>query len=332
MALTPHPEKILLIQFRRLGDVVLTTALAADLRKAYPHARIDFMVGSAAAPLLLHNPDISNVILFDPKRLGQSIGAVRSTGYDILIDVQAHPKTALLTRFSGAPVRVGWNARFWGLVYTHKAARDVHPMYVVRNRQRLLGLLGIAYGDTLPRLYLTDAERQQAARDAVDLGLASNLPTVGIALGTHDPARDWRIDGFAAVTEELSRRQLNVLIFRFPGDDDIIAEFRRHTATGVIAPWNGDRRFLPLLARCATLISPNTGPSHMALALGVPRVTIYGSTNSDLWDPGLPTTIALNNPRQACLGCGKSVCPVDRACIRGIKHEEVVHAVLQLLT
>jgi ADP-heptose:LPS heptosyltransferase len=121
-----------------------------------------------------------------------------------------------------------------------------------------------------------------------------------------------------------------VVVFRFPGDADVIRDFRSLTEAGVIAEWNGDRRFFGLLARCDVMLSPNTGPSHFALALDVPRVTLYGR-DADLWSPPRPGVVALRNPRQACLNCGKDACPVNRSCILGITPDEVVTAVTALL-
>lgn len=331
MQSTNSPHRILLIQLRRLGDVVLTTALAADLRRAFPHATIDFLVGKAAAPLLLNNPDVSESIVFNPKQMRRMVSEVRRRRYDWLIDVQAHPRTAILSMFSGVPVRAGWDARFWGMAYTHRTPRHRAPVYMVRDRQRLIELLGVKPTATIPRLWLSDEEREQARTDMLQLNPDAARPVVGMALGTHEPTRDWRIDGFAEVAEAIEGRGARAVIFRFPGDDAQIAEFRGRTAAGTLVEWRGDRRFLALLARCSVLVSANTGPSHMALALGVPRVTIYGSTDPAQWSPGLPTTIALSNPRQECLGCRAGSCPVNYDCIRGIRATDVVSSVLSLL-
>jgi ADP-heptose:LPS heptosyltransferase len=325
------PSRILLIQLRRFGDVVICTPLAADLRRAFPNARIDFMIGRAAAPLIAHDPNIDDIVLFHPDRMWQMLRQMRRRRYDWIVDAQVHPRTAILALLSGVPVRAGWDARFWGFAYTHRTPRDLEPMYSGRNRQRLLELLGVAPGSPLPRLYLTAEEREQGHADLAELGGDDASPTVGLAIGTHDPERDWTVMGFAAVAIALESAGVRVLIFRFPDDDQLIAAFREETSAGTLVPWRGDRRFLGIVSQCGAIVSANTGPSHIATALGVPRVTLYGSSNSTLWSPGLPTTIALDNPRQRCLGCGRKPCPVNRECIRGITPDEVTNAVRALL-
>jgi ADP-heptose:LPS heptosyltransferase len=315
-----------------LGDVILTTPLATDLKSAFPDARVDFMVGAAAAPLLALNPHIDEVVVFDPGKLPAMIRAVRERRYDWLVDTQVNPRTAILARLSGVPVRAGWNNRFWGLAYTHRTSRHNTSVYMVRNRQRLIELLGVPPVATIPRLYVSDAELSEGASELRSLGFARGRPAAAIALGTNEPARDWPLEGFAQVAAELERRNVGVVIFRFPGDAAQADAFRRHTSAGVFAPWRDDRRFLGTLAHCSVMISANTGPSHMALALGVPRVTIYGSTRPVEWSPAIPTAVALNNPAQACLDCGRKKCPLSYACIRGITPAAVVDATMNLLS
>jgi heptosyltransferase-3 len=325
------PKRVLVIQIRRLGDVLISTPLAADLRRQFPDAQIDFMVGRAAAPLLENNPDISRVLLFDASRMFAMLRGVRQKRYDWIVDVQAHPRTAILTMLSGVKIRAGWNARFWGIAYNHRLPRPSSPEYSGRSRQKLLEQLGVRTGSPLPRAYLTDAERAQGRDAAAKLRVPENQTVVGIAIGAADPRRDWSAEGFASVAEELERGGVTVIVFRFPGDEERIREFRSQTDAGLLAEWNGDRNFLALLERCDAFVSPNSGPSHMATAVGVPRVTLYDSASAPVWSPGLETTIALSNPRQPCLGCGTRECPLKRECVRGIRADEVVAAVRSLM-
>jgi ADP-heptose:LPS heptosyltransferase len=192
-------------------------------------------------------------------------------------------------------------------------------------------LLGVATGASLPRLYLADEERNQARMDAGELGLQPSRPLVGIALGAQDLSKGWRIDGFAQVAAALANAGVQVVLFKFPGESALENRFLSLTSVCAVAEWRGDRRFLGLLELCDVFASADTGPSHMALALGVPRVTVYGPTRSVLWSPPIPTAVALTNPRQACLGCGLKPCPINRACIQGVEASEVVTAVSQLL-
>jgi heptosyltransferase-2 len=217
------------------------------------------------------------------------------------------------------------------MAYTHRTSRHDTSLYMVRNRQRLIELLGVAPVTALPRLYLTEEERAAGEAELRSLGFGGERPVAAMALGTNEPSRDWPLEGFARVAMELERRNVGVLVFRFPGDDAQVEAFRRHTSAGTFAEWKGDRCFFGTLAHCSVMVSANTGPSHMALALDVPRVTIYGSTRPSEWSPAVPIAVALSNPRKPCLDCGRRACPLDYACIRGITVDEVVHATVELL-
>jgi heptosyltransferase-3 len=295
----PRIQRILLIQLRRLGDVVLTTALLDDLRRALPDASIDMLVGRHAAPLVAGHPLIrKRIVLEDRGTLGTS-RLVRAERYDAVFDIQGSLRTAMITRASGAPLRVGWKVRAAPLAYTHALARSGAPEYVVRRRRRLLELAGISVGDTLPRIELTEHERLQGEADLRSAGAPSGGQRVAFALLTSSPARDWPIDRFAALGNELADRGATPIVLAAGTPAPIVSRLRALCPRAVIVPaLDADRdremrRFLGVLAACDVLLSGDTGPAHMADALGVPRVTVYGPTTPQNYAPGLATTIAL---------------------------------------
>ncbi len=212
--------------------------------------------------------------------------------YDWVVDVQSSPRTAILTRLSGAPVRIGWRQRVWGAAYTHAVERVLDREYAVRARRRLLEAAGIAVGDTLPHLEITAAERANGEAALVAAGAPAGRPRIGMQLSTSERARNWPLRHFAALVRSLRDAALTPLVFDAPGDEERIAELRALAPEVVVAP-RGLRRFLGMLAACDAFVSGNTGPAHMADALGVPRVTIFGATPALAWAPERPTVIAL---------------------------------------
>jgi ADP-heptose:LPS heptosyltransferase len=303
--MSPRIERILLIQLRRLGDVVLTTALLDDLRRAFPDASIDMLVGKHAAPLVATHPLIRNrIILEDLGTLGTA-RLVRAANYDAVFDIQGSMRTAMITRASGAPLRAGWKVRAAPLAYTHALARGGAPEYVVRRRRRLLELAGIPVGTTLPRIVMSDRERLQGEADLRSAGATSAGHRVAFALVTSSPARDWPIDRFAALGNALLDRGVTPVVLAAGTPAAIVGRMRSLCPRAVFVPaLDGDRdremrRFLGALAGCDVLISGDTGPAHMADALGVARVTVYGPTTPQNYAPGLATTVALRTPGPA---------------------------------
>lgn len=328
----PAPRRVLLIQLRRLGDVVLSTALLENLHRAFPQARLDFLVEAAAAPLLQGNPLVGERIIYDKTRAVGMWREVRSRRYDWIIDVQSSPRTAPLTRVSGARVRVGWNTRGWGWAYNHRLSRSGRPHeFVVRERQRLLELVGVEISPTRPRLYLSAEERERGEADARAVGAPPAGPRVGLVLSAGERSKEWRVDGFAEVADRLAALGVTPLVFQGPGDERLIGPLLERTRHALLVPPLELRRFLGLLATCRVLVSGDTGPAHIAAALGVPTVTMFGPSSPVLWSPGLPTTVALRDERVPCLGCQLDDCPIGHDCMTGLAASAVVDRVLGLL-
>jgi len=301
----PRIQRILLIQLRRLGDVVLTTALLDDLHRVLPEAQIDMLVGRHAAPLVAGHPLLRfRIVLEDRGTLGTA-RLVRASGYDAVFDIQGSMRTAMITRASGAPLRVGWKVRGAPLAYTHALARGGAPEYVVRRRRRLLELAGIPVSGTLPRITLAPHERLQGEADLRSAGAPPAGPRVALALVTSSPARDWPIERFATLANALLDRGVTPIVLAAGTPSSIAGKLRALCPRAILVPaLDNDRdremrRFLGVLASCDVLLSGDTGPAHMADALDVPRVTLYGPTTPDNYAPGLATTVALRTPGPA---------------------------------
>ena len=328
-------RRILLIQLRRLGDVVISTALLEHLRRAFPDAWLDYLVGADAAPLLAGHPALHERIVFDPDRTLHMWREIRARQYDMVIDVQGSLRTALLTRASGARVRLGWRIGLWRAFYTRSHPRGGGAKeYVARERARLLELAGIPVGDAMPRIVLSADERARGERDARSAGAVPDAVRIGMLLSTREPAKDWPIDNFGVVARALLRDGFQPLIFQGPGDEVAVARVRSMAPGVVVLPVLELRRFLGVLSTCRLLVSGDTGPAHMADALDVPRVTIFGPTSPVSWTPGVPTA-------RAVFGPGARIVPLrDRAkrvaagedFMRGVTPDVVLNAILDLLS
>ncbi|MDQ6828432.1 MAG: glycosyltransferase family 9 protein [Gemmatimonadota bacterium] len=332
MTLPSAPRRVLVIQLRRFGDVVLTTALFEDLRRAFPSVPIDFLVGAAAAPMLEHHPLISERIVYDQEHALRMWREIRARHYDWIIDVQSSPRTAPLTLVSGAKKRVGWDVKGWGWVYTHRLPRGgrAHE-YVVRQRQRLLELLGVSVHRSRPRLYITGAERELGELDLANAGVPRGSLRVGMLLSTAKSANAWNVAGFADVAHALSAEGVTPVIFSTRGDAALVLEMQRSAPRSVVMPEMEIRRFLGALAGCHVFVSGDTGPAHMAAALDVPTVTIFGATSPVLWNAGLPTTVVVRDTNVPCLECQHDDCPIGHDCMHGVTAAAVLTRVRELL-
>ncbi len=329
--MSARPKRILLIQLRRLGDVILTAGLLGDLRRADAQSEIDFLTGAPAEPLLREHSLVSNLIVYDKEHPMRMIRQIRGRRYDWVIDLQSNPRTAMLTGASGAPVRAGWDIGFWSWMYTHTLPRSGgRTVYVLRERQRFLEMLNVPVGAPTTRLEITGQERSRAEALLVAARVPAG-PRVGMVLSVTEPVRQWPIERFAELSEALVQDGVVPVVLRNPGDEALAALLRSICPSAVVVETTDLRTLLAVIASCSVLVSGDTGPAHMATALGVPRVTIYGPTDPGAWNPGLPTTIIVRDPTASVMRTRDWAAAGEHAGITGVSAESVLENVRVLL-
>lgn len=327
------PRRVLLMQIRRAGDVVVSTALLEELQRAFPGVICDWLVGSPAASLLEHHPLIRERLLFDSARIREMGALLRHARYDWVLDVQGSWRTAVLTRLSGAPVRIGWRGWNRGWAYTHSAPRgNTAPVaYVVRDRERLLAAAGVTVsGTSVPRLHLTNEER--AAGAALVRSLAGDRRAVGMVLSTSSPVKDWAPEKFAQLATKLAADGVATIVFPTPGGAAQEEAFVAAAGgTAVMGPLVSLRDLMALISACEVFVSGDTGPAHISTALGVPRVTIYGPSPAEGWTPDSPTAVAVRDGAARCAACAGRAPESAHTCLDSVTVGMVLGPVRELL-
>src|SRR5262249_41468677 len=131
------PKRILVVQLKRAGDVIVAVPVLPALKAALPEAQIDFLVDKPFAPLLENNPHIKNAHIFQPKNVLSTWKALRAASYDWILDFQSSPRSILAGLFSGAPLRAGYRVTFWGLFLTHAIKRPGAGVSVTEGKMNL---------------------------------------------------------------------------------------------------------------------------------------------------------------------------------------------------
>lgn len=364
-------QKILLIKLSALGDVVQTIPVLNKLRKRYPNARLDWLVRPAIGELLQSNPAISNVIEFaradwsTPWRLAPFASSARlatnlkQTGYDLVIDLQGQLRSALFARATGAPVRIGfdkprassWEAsprRFpaetrkhawqgaregsW-LAYTHHLALpsiDVHPVDRYLSVGPLLGFDDDDADFSFPIPHEATI-RIDALLDYYGVGKAK---LVAMAPGTVWDTKQWRREGFAEVARYFLKKGFAVTLVGSGSERagcDAVAEL----APGVInlAGETTLTELATLIRYAAICVSNDSGPLHLAVALGRPVVGIFGPTDP-VWAGPYRRDGAVLRVELPCAPCylrQLSRCIHDHACMRDISANAVIERMENIL-
>ncbi|HUE84553.1 MAG TPA: glycosyltransferase family 9 protein [Vicinamibacterales bacterium] len=350
--------KILLIRLRLIGDVVFTTPAIAALRHHFPDATLAYLVELPAEPVVRHNPHLDAVIVADrPRGVRRLIcdaklaWRLRRARFDVVIDFHGGPRSAWLTRATGAPRRVGYALPYRRWVYTDRVTWTralVPPRHSVQNQFDLLTPLGIAPATPGPAPVEMPADAaatgsvEQRLRDAQ---VPPDAPIVLIHVSAGNPFRRWPAEHFAEVAAALARddRTRRIIITSGPSEGraaDAIAAAAQaragEVADGILRCGEFDLSELRALAcRAALYVGGDSGPLHIAATTRVPIVAIFGPTlpeRSMPWRGAEARAIAVDSGPLACRPCHQRRCvPGDFRCLTQVAPERVLAAARQLL-
>jgi heptosyltransferase I len=288
------PRNILVIDFGQLGDVVLSLPALRAIREKFPQAHITVAIGKPAAPVVELSGyadatmPVDRVALRDgPKpwailRIMRLVKEVRRKEFDFVIDLHSLSETNLLGFLSGASDRLfarrpGRSLDFLANFHTQPPVEDTrHERHAVDRYLDVLAPLGIRHASRVPRLR-TRAEDDQAVEGMLKKAKASaGVPLIGLFPGAGHPSRRWPLTRFAAVADMLERNdEVRIIVFAGPEEREMVAEVK---ATFPRSTLVFDRLSIPqlasMLARLSVLISNDTGPMHIAAAVGASVVLL----------------------------------------------------------
>ncbi len=288
---TQNFQKILLTRLRFIGDVVLTTPIIRALRKAYPSAHVAFLGDKEAVSLLEHNPDLNEIIPFDVSKglLSRLLlfKSLRERHFDLVIDLFSNPRSALLTYVTGARTRIGLDGRSRSRLYTHRIRDDGTPKTVIEAYFQFLRGLDIKPASLETKVFLTEDERREARIYLHWLGIEVDRPIVGLHPGASWPAKVWPSERFADLADRIAAKlDAQVLITQGPKDREIVAEVSRECVANVkildILPL---RQLAAILSHVNVYVANDSGPMHIAVAVGTKTIGIFGPGEENIWFP-----------------------------------------------
>lgn len=337
-------RRLLVIRHRAGGDLLLTTPALHALRAALPGASIEVLTSRGLGGLLVGNPDVDRVLEFDRRSLA-SQGALYARlfqgGYDAVLDLVSNPRSAWMAALTRAKIRVGYAlpGRRWA--YTHTIPREpVGPAgpvlrYAPEGALDIVRALGIA-----PRGLSLTFRVASEAQQSMDQWLASAefdrvRPLLACLPTGSWPAKTWPPERFAGVMDALAGEG-TVLWTWGPGERAAVETCRsRMRERSILAPPTGWQELGALIRRCGLWIGNDSGPKHLAVALGVPTVTIFGPTHPATWHPPHGPHAHVEAEGLDCLHCNENICPLqgDRhlRCMRDVSVWRVVDTARALL-
>ena len=327
-------ERILIIKPGAIGDLLHISPSLRALKQILPDAHVDIMVGSRATKCLFeHNPNIRRVLHFDRKVEHRSLSAfaalwheIHNENYDLVINFQRSTLKVWLLVMAALPCRV--------LVYHKARHRKVHA---VVNHLETLAPLGINVkdADLNLELYLGE-EDSQFATEQMPMTGRGEKPQIALNLGASNRIKCWAPQSFAQLGDRLAG-ELGAGIILVGGPDELdLAELVMNTAR--VKPLNlvGKMSLTQLgavLQRCKLLVSGDTGPLHLATAVGTRVIGLFGAIDPERTGPVGNGHRVIRHPEIPCVPCNGKKCHHEPSleCMTRISVDEVVTVAKNML-
>ncbi|MGH7804286.1 MAG: glycosyltransferase family 9 protein [Candidatus Binatia bacterium] len=324
------PERILVVLLGAIGDVVRAMPLVWRVRRAFPRAHLAWAVEPIAAPLLEGHPAIDERIVFDRPRGARAfppfLGEIRRRRFDLVLDLQRHLKSGLVSRASGAPRRIGFaraNTKEGNWLFNSETiAPQEHFSSKLRQYLAFADHLGLPPAPIEFGLRGGDAERARATAWLESLGRA----IVAAFVGSTWPSRFWTPEATAEVLTTLAERDgFAAVLLGGRGETSFAREVAARAPAGTVdlVGKTSLRDLVAIFERSRLAFGPDSGPMHIAAAVGVPVVSLWGATSAERSAPWGSEDLAVSGV-VACHPCYLRRCPVDRLCMRSIRAEEIV--------
>ncbi|MBM3457409.1 MAG: glycosyltransferase family 9 protein [Armatimonadetes bacterium] len=344
-------RRILVVQSQRLGDVVVLTPMLTAIRHQFPAAHLAVLVHRPHDVFLQGNPDVDQILTYDRQTThrslaarGRLIGELRAGRYDWALSIHAASSLAFAVCSAGIP----WRTCVWryGPGQPPHWARWFHQRIVqdrADGRQHeaeynldVLRELGIEPRHTGYRVSLTEEERETASRWLENEGRVPEQPLAVLHPGHGGGRQAWAPGRYAAVADGLVRLGLQVAITGGPGEEAEAAQVVTAMAGTALnlAGRMSLRRLIAVLAEAHLYISVPTGPMHLASAVKVPIVPLYGPTDLDV---DRIRFCPFRSPYEEVVSPVPCTCPASKVCtnavcMEGITPDAVLAAARGLLS
>lgn len=338
-------QKILVINLMHIGDLLLVTPVLRTLRTNYPKAHIALLADGKLADLVKYNHNIDELISIDKKGYHnklttylQFVKEIRQQKFDTVINLHANERASFIAALSGAKTIVGYSTFGLGMFFdkvieNRKAIKhQVHAHFDV-----LRETLGISsFDDRGLEMWLDDRAEKRASEIWQEAFPRMQGKVVGLNIGASWETKRWRKEHYAKLADELLDKGYGVAYYGGPMDVDIVEEtigLMRNKQHEALATFTGKMTLLELAAllkKCNVLVTNDTGPMHVAVAMNVPLVSMFGPSPVPGFYPYSETSIVIKSPMH-CHPCGKHQCPTKHECMWQIGVDTVMKYTIEQL-
>lgn len=295
-------KRILVIQHKMIGDVLVTSLLCENLKKSFPNATIDYLVNSNTLPVLENNPFIDHIIVFDENKNKGLLNLIRFSksvdekNYDIIIDAYSKLQSWVNVLMNKAPLKISYKKSGRTFIYTHNVVKHDFPKSFlglsIEHRLSLLEPLGISTPmATEPKLYLTKEEISKAQQLFKKHQVDPHRKTVMISLLGSDETKTYPLNKMAQLVNHIGENyNVNILFNYFPKQKnqalDVYNQLSDLTKSKVYFELLGDdlRSFIAIANACDLIVGNDGGAINMSKAVGKKSFIIFSPwIDKEVW-------------------------------------------------
>ena len=286
-------KRILIIRFSSLGDVVLTTPVISALKDKFPHSELFFLTKALYADLLRNDPRVFSLVEFDPvgrhnglSGLMSLVSQLRSRDFDLLIDLHANLRSFVIRHLVKSRIKLKYKKRRlrrW-LMVRLKFLRT-KPVRTLDSYMEPLQRLGVETSERNPLVFLSQEDLGYVDHFLLERGVKKSDIVVGVHPGAKWETKRWDAEKFARVCRRLAEKPGHkIMLLGDESEAKLAGEVEKDISAQNLVKAVGFPlgKVMSLIKRCDCLITNDSGPMHVASALGVPVVAIFGPTHPKL--------------------------------------------------
>ena len=284
--------KLLLIQLRRIGDVLMTTPAIRLLRETFPEANLTFLTEIPSDQVLRGNSFLDEIVLYQKsKSIFQSIcfiKKIRNRRFDCVIDFFGNPRSCFITSLSGAPIRIGFQFRGRSWAYSHTVNFSEGLTYAANDKTRLLEPLGIFSDNSRLDFFENEKDKDYAKKLFKKLGIKDKDFVVSLSPVSRQPYKVWPPKRFAQIADWLVKNYNAKILFLYgPGEKNCVDLVRSYMNQESLPEYDIPTlsETLSILKRVKLHFGNDNGPRHFAIAGGTPSLAIFGRPWAANWTP-----------------------------------------------
>ncbi len=329
--------KILIIRLKPVGDTILISAVFRNLKRLFPNCNIDIVVYPSAKDAIGANPYINNIIILKRTNLSKLLFYLKlifTSHYDITIDYINNPTSTFITLFSAAKIKIGKNiAR--NFFYTHKLNIDENIYSAIKSLY-LLKPLGLKnFNDYMPEFFIKENDLKKAKNILKKAGITSKDKIIGIFVSAKYPTRKYIPEGFAELAKKIINKfDCKVLLLFGKNDIETYRSIKKDLGKNRDIIYISDKitigEMAAIISRLRYFITNDTGPKHLATALNIPTLTIFGATDETTWNPPDFKRFATIRKKLPCAPCNKLSCD-SLECMKNLSPDEIFKKIKPLL-